>query len=187
LIALHRVFPWNPESHESEPGGAFFVPRSKQGQGRHDLPDLDGVLYCSLHPVSAIAEFIQGFRGQTISAIHLQRPDELTLSLANFELRDSNNIMNLDDPNTLVKHKILPSQIMTRDRSVTRAISRRLYVAGAGGLLWPSSLEFSWINASLFESRALPLLSVPAKILPLTLNLPELVEAAGILGVTISD
>jgi RES domain len=187
LISFHRVFPWNPKSPVSEPGGAFFIPRSKQGQGRHDLPDLDGVLYCSRHPVSAIAEFIQGFRGQRITAIHLERPDGLTVALVHFTLSVSRNLINLDDPDTLAKLKIPPSKIWTSDRRVTRDIARRLYLTGAKGLLWPSALESSWINASLFESRTSRFLSVVGKIRPLTLDLPDLLEAANILGVAIGD
>ncbi len=185
MISLYRVFPWKPDSTESEPGGVFFVSRSKEGQGRHDLPDIDGILYCSLNPVSAIAEFIQGFRGQKISAIHLQRPDDLLVSIVHFELTVARKVINLDDPETLLKHNILPSQVMTRNRKITREIARRLYLTGAKGLLWPSSLESSWINASLFQMRVSGLLSVVGDIRPLSLDLPELEEASNILGISI--
>lgn len=181
---LYRVFPWRPGSKDREFGGAFFVARDKQGQGRHDLPKLDGVFYCSQEAVSAVSEFIQAFRGQSITEAHFERPDGLVLAIACFDLDRSARLIHLDDPDILARLKIRPSMVLTRNREITRAISERLYTEGNDGFLWPSALEASWINATLFESRVRKKLSITQPPRPLSLETPEVVEATTFLRIT---
>lgn len=159
------------------------MPRSKQGQGRYDVPKQDGVLYCSQQPISAIAELIQPFRGQTIGPAHLERPDHMIMALAHFRLAEPSRLPNLDDPKALVTLKIRPSQVLTHNRSTTRIIAERLFQNGSDGFLWPSALEASWINACLFASRVQSRLSLAGPIQPITLDLAEVVEAAKVIGV----
>lgn len=186
-MKLYRVFPWDPDAAEDEIGGVFYSPRQKQGAGRHDVPHLDGVLYSSLTAQSALAEFIQFYRGRKISKIHLRRPDKLITSMAHFEYRNSARLVDLDDPDVLVRFHLKPSQVMTHDRSVTRNMAETLYASGAKGLLWPSALEASWINATLFTTRCRGSLSLIGKIAPVTLVMPEMGAAASFLNVTIDD
>jgi len=183
-VNLYRTFPWDKSAGERDPGGVLYVPRDKQGPGRHDLPHLDGVLYCSLTPQSAVAEFIQGYRGKRLRKIHLQRPDNLVIALGQIALKETSLLLNLDDPEVLLKHKLRPSGILTHDRSITRALAERLYNAGATGLLWPSALEASWLNASIFVDRSRNLLSA-GKITPLQLTSTELIQAATWLNIEI--
>ncbi len=180
---FYRVFPWNSKSQKSQHGHAFYIARSKQGQGRFDIPELDGVLYCSKDPVSAVAEFIQVFRGQAMMEAHFERPDGLINALACLQYPDSKKLIDLDDPYTLVRLNVRPSQFLTRNRQKTRAISQEVHRKKADGFLWPSALEASWINASLFESRVGSKLSLDQPIRPLSIDMPELQEAAAILGV----
>ena len=182
---LYRVFPWNPASKDSEFGGAFFVARKKQGQGRYDIPKLDGAFYCSQESVSAVSEFIQGFRGQTLTEAHFERPDELVIAIVRFTLDSSARVLNLDDPDVLSRLKIRPSQVLTRNRDTTRAIAERLYAEGNAGFLWPSALEASWTNATLFESRIRKKLSISEPAKPLSLEAPEVIQAATFLRITL--
>lgn len=182
---FYRVFPWDPNAKEGEIGGAFYTPRQKQGAGRHDLPHLDGVLYCSLTAQSALAEFIQVYRGRKIGKVHLRRPDKLVTGMVHFELRNAGQLLDLDDPHVLVRFKLRPSQIMTHDRSVTRSMAETLYASGTKGLLWPSALEASWINATLFAERCRASLTLMSNVAPVTLDMPEIIAAAAFLNVTI--
>jgi hypothetical protein len=63
---LYRVFPFMPSSTATDIGGALFVPRHRQGEGRHDNPEHYGALYATRIPESAVAEQLQGFRGQVL-------------------------------------------------------------------------------------------------------------------------
>jgi hypothetical protein len=184
-VDLYRVFPWNPQSRDTESGGAFFIARDKQGQGRYDIPHLDGVYYCGQERVSAVSEFIQAFRGQTVTDAHFERPDGLVMAIVHFELDPSVPLMNLDDPKILMQLKIRPSQVLTRNRDTTRSLAERLYAQGNAGFLWPSALEASWTNASLFESRVRKKLSIFQKPKRLSIGLPEVIEAAAFLRITL--
>ena len=187
LLRAFRVFPFNPASKTDQPGGAFFVPRKQQGQGRHDIPHLDGVLYGAAgNPVSAIAEYIQVFRGQTITQSEIDHPNKnLIRSIVEYELEVSDRILDLDDPQVLLRLDLRPSQVMTHNRNTTRNISEQIHREIAKGFFWPSTLEASWINITLFESRRENSLSLKTTPQRLTIEMPELHEAAKILGVFI--
>lgn len=186
-LELFRIFPWDKGTRDPfHSGGAFFVPRSKQGPGRHDIPHLDGVLYTSVELLSVFAEHIQGFRGTALRAEDLQRPDGLVNAVAQFRLEDEPNLLNLDDPKILARYQIRPSQVMTRHRPTTRELSQRLYNTGVSGFLWPSSLESSWINASLYFERIKSSLSLISEIRPLSVQIPEFQAAAEVLGIEIT-
>lgn len=185
-MELYRVFPWSPGSKDVEFGGTFFLARDKQGQGRHDIPKLDGVFYCSQEAVSAVSEFIQAFRGQTLTEAHFERPDGLVMAIACFDLESSARLIHLDDPDVLAHLNIRPSRILTRNRDITRAMAERLYAEGNDGFLWPSALEASWINATLFESRVLKKLSITQPAKRLSLETPEVIEATTFLRITLA-
>jgi hypothetical protein len=182
-VQVYRVFPWNLIARSDELGGPLYVARFKQGQGRHDIPDLDGVLYCSLRATSAVCEFLQAFRGQTLTPAHFVRPDGLFISLVEFRLHASARLIDLDDPGVLTKMKIRPSEVLTRNRDVTRNIAERIYRDANDGLLWPSAIEASWTNITLFASRIRGKLIV-SQIRKLTVGLPEVIEAAKLLGIS---
>lgn len=154
-MILWRVLPWDPSARPQAPGGALWFPRPFQGTARHDNPPRYGCLYVSEAPVSAIAEALAPFRGT--GDLH---PEMLTrmgrpLALAQLELQDG-QLLDLDDPSVLLAASLRPSQVATNRRDVTRADAARLFDAhpGAAGLRWWSTLEASWINATLFDRAA---------------------------------
>lgn len=184
---FYRVFDWNPTAALSEYGGPFYVPREQQKQGRHDIPELEGVLYASLSPLGAIAEVLQVFAGSAkpLSNIDFQRPSGLFPALVCFHLDEKLILTDMDDPAELASRRIRPSQMATFHREITHAISIRLYQEGLPGFLWWSTLEASWINATLFESRVRDKVQVQAEIQKLNTQLPELRQAADWLNLDI--
>jgi D-alanyl-lipoteichoic acid acyltransferase DltB (MBOAT superfamily) len=153
-VILFRVFPWDQQSEGSSAGGPLFVPRLKQGSGRHDIPERDGVFYCSTNVTSAIAEAIQSFRGRKINNQTFQRVNGWILSLVSYNIQDDKlKIENLDHPKNLAKRGLIPSQIATNHRPTTQNVARRLYDEGLSGFSWWSALEASWQNVTLFENR----------------------------------
>jgi hypothetical protein len=73
--------------------------------------------------------------------------------------------------------------VATRVRRTTQRQALRLYEEGVDGLAWWSTIEASWINVTLFEDRVAGLLNVVGEPEPLTLDHPEVREAAEAVGV----
>jgi RES domain len=159
-VILWRVLPWDPSARPAAPGGALWFPRPFQGTARHDNPGRYGCLYVTEAPVSAIAEALAPFRGTGDLEPEMLTRMERPLGLARIELRGA-RLLDLDDPAVLVDAGLRPSQVATNHRDVTQPEAARLHEQhpDAAGLRWWSTLEASWINATLFD-RAAPGLRV---------------------------
>jgi RES domain-containing protein len=181
MVILHRCFAWDERAADVEPDGALWFPRIYQGEGRHDNPDRYGCLYLSVSPLSTVVEQLARFRGQRLLPSLLRRRG-LPLALADLELDDDIQLVDLDDPVVLRHERLRPSQIATRDRRLTQTQALALHDRrqGAAGLRWWSTYEAAWINVTLFDRAAsrLRLQSVRA----LTLADPVVVEAADFFG-----
>ena len=183
---LYRVFPFVPGSDPSQPGGALYVPRERQGVGRHDSPDRYGALYVSRSPMSAVAERIQAFRGQAIGDMDLRLRDGAVLALAAFDDGALDVLVDLDDPAELVARGLRPSRVATRDREATRAVARGLFDEGHAGFAWWSTLEASWTDVTLFAERAAGTLALVGEFDVLSVRHPVLRASAEALGVRLS-
>jgi hypothetical protein len=73
-VDLFRAFDWDGAALGRAEGGPLFVARDRQGAGRHDQPERYGAWYCSHDALSAVAECIQSFRGETIDDDDFIRP-----------------------------------------------------------------------------------------------------------------
>ena len=154
-MILWRVLPWDPSARPAAPGGALWFPRPFQGTARHDNPARYGCLYVTEAPVSAIAEALAPFRGTGELEPGMLARMGRGLALAQLELRGT-ELLDLDDPAVLVAAGLRPSQVATNRRDVTQPAARRLFDAhpDAAGLRWWSTLEASWINATVFDRAA---------------------------------
>jgi hypothetical protein len=180
-VILHRCFAWDKRAGDAEPDGPLWFPRIYQGEGRHDNTDRYGCLYLSTSPLSTVVEQLARFRGQRLLASLLRRRG-LPLALADLELDDGAELIDLDDPVVLRRERLRPSQVATRDRRVTQPQALALHDRHrrAAGLRWWSTYEGSWINVTLFD-RAAPRLRVRS-VRALTLDDPAVVEAAEFFG-----
>jgi hypothetical protein len=179
---LYRVFGWLPDARP-EP---LRVPRDRQGGGRHDDPNRYTALYLAREAVGAIAEAIQGFRGQELTAEALVRPDGARRSLASIDDDAVPPLVDLDDPAVLVERRLRPSGVATAMRRVTQRIAAEAFDGGAIGLLWWSTLEASWTNVTIFAER-LPGPPQIVEVEPLALDHPALIEAADRLGIRLAQ
>jgi RES domain-containing protein len=174
---LYRCFAWNEAARPPDSDGALWFPRSFQGEGRHDNPDLYGCLYLADRPLSCLVEQLARFRGQRLSPALLRRRG-LPLALAELALDAAAALIDLDDPAALRRERLRPSMVATRDRTVTQPQARALYLRHRGivGLRWWSTFEALWANVTLFDSahKLLRLVSVRA----LTVDDPAVAEAA---------
>lgn len=180
---IYRVFPFRPGAASTAEGGAFHVPRTRQGSGRHDNPDLYGALYVSRAPVAAVAERIQAFRGQRLDEADLRRADGTSFALASVDDAGVGRMVDLDDSRMLLQRSLRPSSVATSDRGATQTIARALFGEGLVGFGWWSALDASWANLTLFAERCVGALRLVGEPEPLTLGHPAVRAAADALGI----
>jgi len=183
-VILYRCFAWNDHARHAEPDGPLWFPRVFQGDGRHDNPDLYGCLYLADRAVSCVVEQLARFRSQRLSAPLLRRRG-LPLALAQLELADGAELVDLDNPVVLRRERLRPSLVATRHRDVTQPQARLLYQrhAGAAGLSWWSSYEALWMNLTLFDRAAAQLRLQSIRVL--ALDDPAVGEAVHFFGLRV--
>ncbi len=152
---LFRVFRAIDGAQRTARGGALYVPRDRQGAGRHDSPGRYGAFYAARSAVAAVAETIQAFRGRDLSVEDLELADGSRLTLATLDDSTLGAMVDLDDPAVLVEEGYRPSGVASRDRMITQAMAVRAFDAGALGLSWWSTLDAVWTNVTLFAERTL--------------------------------
>lgn len=184
---LHRIFPYLPGALETDEGGALFVPRNHQGDGRHDNPAHYGAVYGSRSAQSAVAERIESFRGRGLTDRDLQRADGKRYALVALDDSNLGEIVDLDDPAELGRRNLRPSAVATRHRTITQPIALSLFEEGAQGFGWWSTLEASWTNVTLFAERAIASMPVDEEPEPLHLGHPVLQMAAESIGVALLE
>jgi len=180
-VIVHRCFAWSARARPDEQDGPLWIPRVFQGDGRHDNPDVYGCLYLTDGEVSAVVEQLARFRTQRLQAALLRRRG-LPLALAALALDDAAEIVDLDDPRTLVRERLRPSAVATRRRQVTQPQARALHAQHprAVAIRWWSTFEASWANYTIFD-RAVSALSVVG-LRELTLDDDSVAAAADFLG-----
>ncbi|HYZ11308.1 MAG TPA: RES domain-containing protein [Actinomycetota bacterium] len=179
---LYRWFPWAPDATSREPGGPLYVPRFDQGGGRHDNPDVYGAFYVSRVPASPVAEILRDYAARALPSQPLFREGAPSRLVA-IDESAVGELLDLDDPRSLVARELRPSGVATRNRDRTQRVALRLYEEGVTGFEWWSTIEASWINVTLFEERVAGRLEVVGEPEPLTLDHPAVREAAEAVGV----
>ena len=176
-MILYRCFAWDEAAQPSERDGPLWCPRIFQGEGRHDNPEVYGCFYLADRAVSCVVEQLARFRGQRLSPPLLRRRG-LPLALADLELAEDAELVDLDNPVVLRRERLRPSRVATREREVTQPQARALFDRHpqAAGLRWWSTFEALWMHVTVFDraARRLRLQNVRA----LTLDDPAVVEAA---------
>jgi hypothetical protein len=180
-VILWRCFAWDGEAASGEAGAPDWFPRPFQGSGRHDNPDAYGCLYATDRAASSVVEQLAGFRGNRLQPSFLIRR-RLPLALAELDLSDDAEVVDLDDPAELVRRGLRPSQVATRRRDVTQPQALAAYERGADALSWWSTYEALWTNVTIFD-RAAPALSV-VDVRRLATDDPAVAEAVEFLGMT---
>lgn len=178
-MILYRCFAWNRRAAARNEGGALWIPRANQGDGRHDNPAAYGCLYLTDRELSGVVEQLAPWRGQRLAPELLVRRG-LPLALAAVEVPDDAELIDLDEPRVLVRERLRPSTVATRQREVTQPQALALFERGAAGLRWWSTFESLWANVTLFD-RAADRLRVTAQ-RALTLEDEAVAEAAAFLG-----
>lgn len=184
-MILHRCLAWNERAAPDGPDGALWFPRPYQGEGRHDNPAAYGCLYLSERPLSCVVEQLARFRGQRLAPALLRRRG-LPLAVAELELPDDAELVDLDEPAVLRRERLRPSRVATRERAVTQPQALALHEkhGEAAGLRWWSTFESQWLNVTLFD-RAAPLLRL-VSVQVLDVDGDEITAAADVLGLRVA-
>jgi len=155
-----------------------------QGDGRHDNPLLYGCLYVSLSATASVVEQLARVVGRPLAASALRRFG-LPLALAELELPDTDELVDLDDPQVLAREGLRPSGVATHERARTQADAAKLFERHpqAAGLRWWSIFESLWTNVTLFD-RADPSLRL-RDVRPLALTDDVVDEATALLGLRV--
>lgn len=180
-MIFYRCFAWDDRARTRSPGGPLWFPRAFQGVGRHDNPEVYGCLYGSEREESGIAELLADFRGSRFRPSMLRRND-LPLAVAAIELSDDRELIDLDEPRVLVRERLRPSLVATRNRAMTQPQALELYRRHpqAAGLRWWSTQEAQWANVTVFD-RARTALRL-GTVRRLTHDDPAVMTAAELLG-----
>jgi len=184
-VILHRCLAWNERAAPDAADGALWFPRPYQGEGRHDNPAAYGCLYLSEQPLSCVVEQLARFRGQRLIPSLLVRRG-LPLALAELELPDDAQLVDLDEPAVLRRERLRPSRVATRERAITQPQALALYEKHgyAAGLRWWSTFEAQWLNVTLFDRAAPALRLVSVKALDVAGD--EIAAAADVLGLRLA-
>ena len=185
---LFRVFRALDGAAPTTRGGPLFVPRERQGAGRHDSPGHYGSFYAARSAVAAVAETIQAFRGRDLDADDLELADGSRLTLASLDDSGLAALVDLDDPAVLVEERWRPSGVASRERLITQAMAVRAFDTGALGLSWWSTLDSGWTNVTLFAERTLDAgaVTVAGSPEPLSIRHPGVIAAADHLAIPIA-
>ena len=172
-----RCFPWDPAAAPGDEGSAEWLAPA-QRTGRFDLFGKPPVLYLGESAAHAIAEVLQGFRGNPFHPAMLPRRGR-PLAVAAFRTaslpRDA--LADLTDPSTLLRLGIRPDQVASHDRRTTQELARRIHDSDRAGLRWWSALTGEWHTTVLFADRCGPgswRVDAPGHLLP---EHPALTEA----------
>lgn len=152
---LYRVFRAIPGAAPSDRGGPLFVPRARQGAGRHDDAARYGAFYAARTAEAAVAEVIQAFRGKDLVDADLSLVGGAVQALAILDDGALGPLTDLDDPAVLLADGWRPSRVASKDRSITQPMAKAVFTGGALGLSWWSTLDAAWTNVTLFAERTL--------------------------------
>jgi RES domain len=179
-LICYRCFAWNERARDGQPDSPLWFPRVFQGDGRHDNPDAYGCLYLTDREASALVEQLARFRSQRLIPQMLVRRG-LPLAVAAIELPDDAELVDLDDPVVLRRRRLRPSQVATRDRSITQPQALAVHrETTAEGMRWWSIFESLWANYTLFD-RAISRLTLQ-DVRAVAVDDPAVIEAADLLG-----
>lgn len=171
-MTVYRVFPFDANAGEREPGGALHVPRG--GKGRIDSlrPSAYSVFYAASTAECAVAERFGAFDVWDRTLVEAAPATPLLaksrFALAAYDVAASLAVCDLDDAPTLVAQQLCPSHVVTRDRSVTQAWATRIHArATYAGIAWWSYYEPSWHSIGFWSHGRIRLASAPE---PLTVG-----------------
>lgn len=159
-------------------GHPLYVP-PVQGAGRLDNPEHYLTLYASDAPAGAVAEAF-GNLAFWSEELFLGRPSipKSTTVLATYELKDA-AVLDLDDAEALLSRTLKPSDVITRDRTVTQRWALDVYRERRwAGVRWWSYHDPRWGSFGVWAVDRLRVEEIEV----LTRDHPAVLEAGSVLA-----
>jgi hypothetical protein len=153
---LYRVLPYLKLARKGQPGHPLHVPAST-GSSRVDNPELYDTLYLGDSPLGAVAEAF-GWAARWNAGLLRGSPaiPGSTRALVSYDLPDHTPLCDLDDAERLQALTLRPSQVVTRDRSVTQGWARAVYALGQfAGVRWWSYYNPEWGSLGMWDTGGL--------------------------------
>jgi hypothetical protein len=175
-VRLYRVLPYASTARTAADAGHPLYRPPAVGANRIDNPDLFQSLYVGDDPACAVAEAF-GWASRWGSGLLRGSPSIAgsVRALITFDLPDDAAICDLDDARRLVTLGLKPSNVVTRDRSVTQRWARSIYDGGQhAGVRWWSYYNPDWGSIGLWDVSRLTIADVE----PLTMAHPAVTHAA---------
>ncbi|HEX8080578.1 MAG TPA: RES family NAD+ phosphorylase [Jatrophihabitans sp.] len=184
------MFPFDEDALPGEPGHPEYL-HKPQGQGRLDNPASYDTWYFAATPEAAVGEVFGDLTTWGDDMFELPALPNALRVLGIFELPDSANLLDLDDPKALYERRLRPTQVIARRRAVTQSWALDIFKesedTGArqwAGVQWWSFQRPHWTVYGLWYSRG----EAPIHKLVdwdfLDVNHPAVADAARSLGKT---
>lgn len=160
-MILYRCFPHNPAIKKIESGHPLYIPASRS-TGRINNPDIYTPSYWSAQPECAVAE-TYGNQMQWSSGTFAGTPQlpKAHQGITAIEIPDDAQMFNMDNAPNLVKLKLNPSQVVTRNNAVTQAWARKIFELGKyAGISWWSIFWPEWQSYGVWSLTGVKILSV---------------------------
>ena len=160
-MILYRCFPYIPAIKKIEPGHPLYIPASRS-TGRINNPDIYSPSYWSAQPECAVAE-TYGNQMLWSSGTFAGTPQlpHANHAIATIEITDNARIFNMDNAPNLVKLRLRPSQVVTRDNAVTQDWARKIFELGTyAGISWWSIFWPEWMSCGVWNLTGVKILSI---------------------------
>ena len=139
---------------QQRPGHPLYVARARQGAGRFDNPSHYAALYASQQPDGAVGEILGNHTRVREEMFVWQGRPELRRCLVTLSVSEG-VLLDLDDAEVLVGLGVRPSDVVRRNREVTRRLALRRYLTrdetGEVGLAWWSYHHPDWRQVVLWS------------------------------------
>ena len=161
MTVLYRCFPFSSAIKKIEPGHPLYIPASRSS-GRVNNPDIYSTSYWSAQPECAVAE-TYGSQLQWSSGTFAGTPQlpHSNQAIAAIEIPDGARIFNMDNSPNLVKLKLPPSQVITRNNAVTQAWARKIFEFNKFvGIRWWSIFWPEWQSYGVWNLTGVKILGI---------------------------
>lgn len=165
-MTVFRVFPFDASAGDRDPGGALYVPPSRKGRIDALPPFAYSVFYAASAAECAVAERFGAFDVWDRAVVEAAPATPLLaksrFAIAAYKLPALLELCDLDDAPMLVRQHVRPSQVVTRDRSVTQAWATRIHAREPyAGISWWSYYEPRWQSIGIWAHDRVALASPP--------------------------
>jgi hypothetical protein len=165
-MRVYRVFPYLPTAADDDPGGAVFRPAGGKNRADSPSPGAYRCLYVGDTIEGSIAEVFGRFDTWDSDVIEADPATPFVpgsrFALTTYDLADTADVCVLDDAATLLRERLRPSHVVTRERSITQAWASRIQTAGMYcGVSWWSFYDPLWQSIALWDISQLSQVGPP--------------------------